>query len=76
LELEDGEMVLMEYLQQAPSNVLAYGNGLGVWKKLVKPQVYEPQNYSQNRRVFTSFGGKNPWAVGIRSSRKKKRAFL
>ena len=43
LELENGEKVLMEYLQQAPSNVLAYGNGLGVWQKMVKPQVYEPK---------------------------------
>jgi hypothetical protein len=75
LELEDGERVLREYLQQAPSNVLAYGNGLGVWQKLVKPQVYEPTNHSQNPRVFTSFGGKNPWAVGIRSSRKKRGLF-
>jgi len=47
LELKDGEKVLMEYLQQAPSNVLAYGNGLGVWEKLVKPQVYEPKTIAK-----------------------------
>jgi hypothetical protein len=47
LELKDGEKVLREYLQQAPSNVLAYGNGLGVWEKLVKPQVYEPKTIAK-----------------------------
>ncbi|MFZ8860100.1 MAG: DUF3536 domain-containing protein, partial [Thermocrinis sp.] len=47
LELEDGERLLREYLQQAPSNVLAYGNGLGVWEKLVKPQVYEPKTIAK-----------------------------
>ncbi|MFN3814132.1 MAG: DUF3536 domain-containing protein, partial [Aquificaceae bacterium] len=35
------EKAFFRYLEEAPSNVQTYGNGLGVWKKLVLPQVYE-----------------------------------
>jgi hypothetical protein len=70
LELKDGEKVLKEYLQQAPSNVLAYGNGLGVWEKLVKPQVYEPKIIAKTAVFLHLSEEKNPWAVGIQSSRE------
>jgi alpha-amylase/alpha-mannosidase (GH57 family) len=75
LELEDGEMVLKEYLQQAPSNVLAYGNGLGVWEKLVKPQVYEPKTIAKTA-VVLHLSEKKPLGGGNTKFKRGRRAFL
>ena len=41
------EKMLLRYLEYAPSNIQAYGNGLGVWKNLVLPKVYSPQDISK-----------------------------
>jgi len=47
--LEDtiSEKMLLRHLEYAPSNIQAYGNGLGVWKNLVLPKVYSPQDISK-----------------------------
>ncbi len=58
LGLKEGEEVLKEYLQQAPSNVITYGNGLGVWEKLVQPQVYEPKTIAKTSVFFHISGEK------------------
>ncbi|WP_448583497.1 DUF3536 domain-containing protein [Thermocrinis sp.] len=44
MELRQVEEVLKQYLAEAPSNLIEYGNGLGVWNSLVKTQVYQPDN--------------------------------
>ena len=41
------EKILLRYLEEAPSNIQTYGNGLGVWKNLVIPQVYSPYSIWQ-----------------------------
>ncbi len=46
------EKTFLRYLEEAPSNVQAYGNGLGVWKKLVLPQVYETKSIARCVLLF------------------------
>ena len=42
MELRQAEDVLKQHLAEAPSNLIEYGNGLGVWNSLVKARVYTP----------------------------------
>ncbi|MCS7284584.1 MAG: DUF3536 domain-containing protein [Hydrogenobacter thermophilus] len=46
------ERTLLRYLEEAPSNIQAYGNGLGVWKNLVLTQVYSPQTISRTALIL------------------------
>ncbi len=41
------ESAFLKVLSTAPSNLQSYGNGFGVWQKLVLPKVYSPEEISR-----------------------------
>ena len=50
------EEEFLRMLSDAPSNLQAYGNGLGVWQKLVLPQVYDEKTIAQSLIVLNLAG--------------------
>ncbi|RMH02666.1 MAG: DUF3536 domain-containing protein [Aquificota bacterium] len=47
------EQEFLRVLATAPSNLQAYGNGLGVWQKLVLTQVYQERTIAQSLIVLS-----------------------
>ncbi len=53
-EIEYAETRLLEYLQEAPSNIPQVGNGKTVWVKYVIPQAHEPYSIAKGIYLISS----------------------
>ena len=75
MDFKEAEDVLTQYLAEAPSNIIEYGNGLAVWNKLVKPKVYKPSDIAHTALfLYLSEAKKDnlgSWSFKVKEKRER-----
>ncbi|WP_448587514.1 DUF3536 domain-containing protein [Thermocrinis sp.] len=74
---KEAEGILKEYLAEAPSNLIEYGNGLRVWELLVEPKAYSPNVLAQTAVfLYLSEGKKDRFGSWSYKVKEEKESFL